>query len=454
MAGKKIDRELDLALGLAYRVLYEGAYSSIIPYTLLETDFSSNQKNYVSAITLGLIENYIYLDFLLARLVSRSMKKKIKILLLLALYEMEFMENNAAHITVNRYVEFAKANFPHVSGFMNAVLRSHLRKDRPSLDLTKLDEAAIYYSHPLELAELWAGAYGEEEAIAIMRGNSLKPKLSLRVNTRLISRGDLILVLEEEGLKCSPSEHSDRVIIVDDLASNSLEELASYYRGLFYVQDLSSIEFLEDLDFKGVTKALDLCAAPGGKSLFMAEFVEGSVVSCDVSSTKLDLIERNARRLKFRPYYRATDARDVLLKIEEAEKTSGESVKLISLLNDAAVYRPEFEAYFDLVLCDVPCSGLGVIRKKPEIKYRKEMKSLGPVLELQARILENAAHYVRNKGLLVYSTCTTNPAENEEGLAQFLEGEAGKDYTLVKERLIRSSNSYSDGFYYAIMSRR
>lgn len=459
-AAAKKDRELDLALNLTHRVLFEGAYSSVVPYTLLETELSSNQRNYVSAISLGLIENYIYLDYLLARLVNRSMKKKIKLLLLLALYEIEFMPHNAAHITVNRYVEFAKANFPHAAGFMNAVLRNHLRKDGPKLDLTRLDEAAIYYSHPLELAELWEAAYGREEALAILRANSQKPRLSLRVNTRLTTREELLKILEEEGLKCRPSEHSERVIIVDELSSNSIEDLASYYRGLFYVQDLSSVAFIEAIDIEPGSRLLDLCAAPGGKSLFMAEKPAGTIVSCDITEAKVELIERNARRLKLGPYLRARDAESAIKLMEDnppspgTTQDEGKGPRLISLVNDAAAYRPEFEQEFDVVLCDVPCSGLGVIRKKPEIKYRKEIKSLGPVLELQARILENAAHYVKRDGLLIYSTCTTNPAENEEGLARFLATDLGADYSLTKEVSMLSSNAYSDGFYYAVMSRK
>lgn len=453
---QKRDRELDYALNLAHRVMYEGAYSSVIPYTLIETDLNSNQRKYVSAITLGLIENFIYLDFLLARLVSRSMKKKVRMLILLALYELEYMPNNAAHITVKRYVEYAKANFPHAAGFINAVLRNHLRSEKPKLDLTQLGEAAIYYSHPIELAQIWARAYGEEEAVAIMRGNNLRPELSLRVNTRLTTGEELLNTLEEEGIKCRKSEHSERVLVVEDLGSKSIEELASYHRGLFYVQDLSSVEFLESIDYRSPCRILDLCASPGGKSLYFAEEGNAAIVSCDVSELKLELIERNAGRLKLRPYVRAKTPREALNLVEEAEQTGGayaEKSGLISLLNDAAVYREDFDQAFDMVLCDVPCSGLGVIRKKPEIKYRKEIKSLAPVLELQARILENAAHYVRRDGLLIYSTCTTNPAENEERPAKFLAGELGKNFTLVQELSTRSSNAYSDGFYYAIMRR-
>lgn len=447
---KKIDKELDLALNLTYRVLFEGAYSSVIPYALIETELSSKQKNYVSAISLGVIENYLYLDFLLSRLVSRSMKKKIKVLLLLALYEIEYMKENAAHITVNRYVEFAKAHFPHVSGFINAVLRNHLRQDGPELDMTKLEDAALLYSHPLEIAQLWEKAYGREETIAIMKANSQKPKVCLRVNTKLMGREELIRLLEEEGLECHPSEHTERAIIVENFGETSIEELEAYYRGLFYVQDLSSIEFLDSLDFKGVERALDLCAAPGGKSLYMAEEGLPFILSCDINLNKLGLIEKNARRLKFRPYVRAASPAEAM----DLLKKEREEALLVSLLNDAAVYREEFEEGFDLVLCDVPCSGLGVIRKKPEIKYRKEMKSLGPMLELQARILENAAHYVRGSGLLIYATCTTNPAENEERVREFLACRGGSSFVLEKERGTHSSNSYSDGFYYAVLRKQ
>lgn len=450
MEKQKMDKELDLALNLTHRVLFEGAYSSVIPYTLIETELSSKQKNYVSAVSLGVIENYLYLDFLLSRLVSRSMKKKIKVLLLLALYEIEFMEGNAAHITVNRYVEFAKAHFPHVSGFINAVLRNHLRQEGPEFDMTKLEDAALFYSHPLELAKLWEKAYGREEALAIMKANSQKPKVCLRVNTKLIKREELISLLEEEGLTCMPSEHTERAVIVEHFGENSIEELEAYYKGLFYVQDLSSIEFLESLELQGIERALDLCAAPGGKSLFMAEYSLPSILSCDINPNKLGLIERNARRLKFSPYVRAASPGEAM---ELLEKKQG-ATQLVSLLNDAAVYRKEFEEGFDLVLCDVPCSGLGVIRKKPEIKYRKEMKSLGPMLELQARILENAAHYVRGSGLLIYATCTTNPAENEERVREFLACRGGSSFVLEKERGTHSSNSYSDGFYYAVLRKQ
>ncbi len=439
-----LEKTLDFSINLINRVMYEGAYSSVISYSL-ERDKTLNkaQKSYVSALSFGVIENWILLNHYIDLLAKKRIKKNIRTLLLCALYEIEFMEENLEHLSVNAYVSYVKKNTPYASGFVNAILRSHLRS-RPVLDTPRsLKDFALLYSHPLELARLWADAYGLESAIKIMAENQKKPPISLRVNSKYFNRSDLKFALESEGVRSIESPYSKSALIVESLGKNSIDSLDAFKKGMFYIQDISSIVLIDALNLRGDERVLDLCSSPGGKGLGVAERLSsGRVMLCDVSQSKVGLINDNAKRLRLGREFGS----DVIENI---------------VINDASLYNDEFESGFDVVLADVPCSGLGLIRKKPEIKYTKKIKKLKSMLELQEAILRQASRYVKPGGVLVYSTCTMNPQENDERIDCFLEKNSSytnEEFSLGEihgnpNMSFLTSNGYSDGFYISMLRR-
>ncbi len=429
---------IDCVIDVLYRIIYEEAYSSIIPLSVKKEEFSKKEEAYALLLSYGVIENLILLNHYLDELAKKRVKKKVRILLLLALYEIEFMDNNLAHLSVNFYVNYAKKKYSYAKNFVNAILRSHLRKGVSRLKPERFEDYAVFYSHPLELANLFKRAYGEEKAIDIMRLNQTKPKLNLRVNLTKCDRDGLIENLKKEGVDVTASEQSDRCLIVDSLNAASISSLKAFDEGLFYIQDIASIILADALNISGDEKILDLCSAPGGKALALCEDIQrqdgkGTVTACDIFDKKLDIIRENAERL---------------------------GLKIDVLKRDASILNSAFIDAFDIVLADVPCSGFGIIRKKSEIKYRKIEKNVESMIKLQEAILSNASKYVKIGGRLVYSTCTMNPEENEKRIEEFLR--ENQNYVSEPFESLRiQSDSFlqlftseeNDGFFIAILKR-
>ncbi len=429
---------IDAVIDNLYRVIYEDAYSSVITLNIKSQGFTKAEENYALRLSYGVLENYILLNYYLDELAKKRIKKKIRLLILLALYEIEFMDNNQNHITVNSYVNYAKKTYPFAKNFVHAILRSHLRAGVARFKASSFDDYAIYYSFSPEIAGLLKKSYGEEKAIDIMRHSQLKADLNLRVNLTKCTAEELILSLQEDGVSAKKSDLSDRCVIIESLHANNITSLQSYQDGCFYIQDIASILLADALHINGDEKILDLCSAPGGKALALAEDIKrlgglGEITACDIFDRKLNKIKENADRL---------------------------AVNMNILKNDASLLNKDFIDGFDVVLADVPCSGFGIIRKKIEIKYRKLGQNLENMLKLQEEILRKASQYVKKDGRLVYSTCTMNPAENEKQVKKFLK--ENKAFILDSfETVLLQSASYlqlytsdkTDGFFIAILKR-
>lgn len=434
-----LDKTISMSCDLISSIMYQGNYSSVISSSLEKNGhLSVPEKKHISVLSLGVVENWILLNYYIDRLAKKRIKQNIRLILLCALFEIEFMKNNINHITVDSYVEYVKKTMPYASGFVNAILRNHIRSGE-ILKPNTFDEYALLYSHPHDLAELWKKYYGEEEALKIMKANQEKPLISIRLNFKHYTPEDLIKSLSKENLKINQSPYSKFAFTLDSLDGKSIESLESFKKGMFYIQDISSILLIDALNLKGNEKVLDLCSSPGGKGIGIAERLStGSITLCDKSEKKLKVIKDNIKRLK--PDDKVIDK---------------------VMINDASLLRNEFLSSYDIVLADVPCSGLGLIRKKPEIKYVKQMKNIKNMLKLQSRILEQASKYVKPGGLLVYSTCTMNPPENEERVKNFLEKH--RDFTCEQfktdsvkgnpDMIFLTSNGYSDGFYVSLLRR-
>ncbi len=385
----------------AYRVLMrtdsEGAYSNIALNAELSKIEDEREKSLATAIVYGTLENLRLLDRQIRTLTGKSVKKlqpAVRTILRMGLTQLVFMDKIPDSAAVNECVNLAKKFANPASGFVNGVLRSFIRSGK-TLSLPEQDEdpelyLAAKYSVPHWLSKLWTESYGIErceEILSVIKGRA---PVYLRVNTTKIDMEALCEKLAEEGVKAARTKLESAVSVE---ASGAIDKLSSYEEGLFHVQDLASQLCCMILGAEENSTVYDVCAAPGGKSFTIAQMMKGTgkIISCDLYPRRVSLIAQGAKRLE----------------LGNIEPT----------VRDASVKE---SAKADYVLCDVPCSGLGVIRRKPDImlKAKNELDSLS---EIQRDIFASAASLVKKGGVLVYSTCTLNPSENEENVKWFLQ---------------------------------
>lgn len=347
----------------------------------------------------GVVQNRYKLDFFLQQLLTgkvKSLHPVVRDILHLGLYQIFEMDRVPDAAAVNESVALAKKYCSaqrFAPGLVNGVLRNAIRRRDTIEQPTQWQEK---YSHPQELIDLLKAYVGKERIEPMLRANNEVPKTVVQVNTLKITADDLAARLEREGVAaCAHSWMPDCLVLS---GTGNLETLSAFREGLFYVQDAAAklSVLCACLPSDGEAQVLDCCAAPGGKSFAAAIAMRGrgTVTSCDVYAHKTALIAAGAARLG----------------LENIHAT----------LVDATVFRPEWGGRFDVLLCDVPCSGYGIIRKKPDIRY-KSVRRTADLPALQMKILENQAKYVRPGGLLLYSTCTLVRRENEDIVAQFLQ---------------------------------
>ena len=413
----------------------EGAYSNIaLDFLLSKSDCDTRDKAFVSNLFYGVIERKLTLDYQIALYTSKplnKMKTEVLTALRLGAYQILFMDKVPSSAAVNESVKLVKNNgFSFASGVVNAVLR---KIDKNGLVLpseeNKAEFMSVKYSCPQWLINKWIKEYGYDCTCEILEHSLGAPATYIRVNNTLISSDDLITLLEREGVKVISTDVDGCLEIT--LGGKGVEALESFRKGLFHVQDKACQLCVKALNPKSGERIFDLCAAPGGKTYTIAETMcdEGEVLSFDIHSHRVRLIENGANRLLLG------------------------SVK--ALEGDATVYN-EALGTADAVLCDVPCSGFGIISRKPEIKYKNpdEVKEL-PALQLS--ILQNAARYVKNGGRLVYSTCTLSKGENEKVCNRFLQ--SNSEFKTVASFGDNGYNTLlpqmynSDGFFIACFER-
>ena len=367
-------------------------YSNIaIDNALRESNLSHADKALVSALVYGVIERRLTLDYYISKLSTRELRtieKDALCALRMGLYQLIYMDKIPPHAAINETVSLCKRSF---AGFVNAILRSYTRLDSPIPLPSKEDNPAEYlsvaYSVCPELAEKFIAVFGISRAEEILRATFDTPKTTLRVNTLKTTREELAERIDGAEL----SALSPAAIKV----SGSVRELYGYADGLFFVQDEASQICVGAVGAKSGDTVIDACACPGSKSFGMAIEMrnDGAVLSFDLHKNKLSLISSGAERLGV----------DII-------KTDA---------NDARNFLPELEGKADCVLCDVPCSGFGVLAKKPELRYKSPATSAS-LPDIQLAILDNCSRYVRSGGVLVYSTCTVFPEENGGNVERFL----------------------------------
>ncbi len=390
----------------AYKVLMrtetEGAYSNIALNAELSKVEEEREKALASMIVYGTLENNEILDRQIAALTGKSIKKlqpEVRVILRMGLFQLVFMDKIPESAAVNECVNLAKKFAPRASGLVNGVLRSFIRKGK-RLDIPDKETAdsaeylSAKYSVPRWLAKLWNDSYGFEKSEEILSSIKGRAPVYLRVNTAKITEDELCARLEADGIKAEKTKLEGALEI---RMSGAIDKLPAYKEGLFHVQDLASQLCCMVLGAGEDSLVYDVCASPGGKTFTIAQHMKstGKIISCDLYPHRVSLIAQGAQRLG----------------LENIEPT----------VRDASV-REEAEA--DLVLCDAPCSGFGVIRRKPDIMLKTEQaaqEEIKAISAIQRDILSASAALVKKGGVLVYSTCTLNPAENEENARWFAE---------------------------------
>lgn len=393
----------------------------------------SREAALATRLVYGVLQNQMLLDHYLGNLSSLPLEKldpKVLDILRLGGYQLLFMDQVPTHAAVDEAVKLTKAcaKNPRTAGFVNAVLRNldRQREALPPLPGVGWERLSVQYSHPLWLVKEFAGRLdGDEgEVERLLAADNQAAPMSVQVNTRKISTEKLAETLEGEGVKAEGHPWMADCLLLEN--TGDLEELASFREGLFYVQDAAAKAAVMAACPRTGERVLDLCAAPGGKSFAAAVAMgdAGEIVSRDIYPWKVKEIETGAARLGFSTVVHAAlgDATGDV----EAEK-------------------------FDLVIADVPCSGLGIIRKKPDIRYKNpaEFETLGPV---QDAILENAGRAAKPGGRVLYATCTLRKEENEGRVTAFLARHGG-GFALEAQETLWPQRKGTDGFYYAVLRR-
>ncbi|MFD2661029.1 16S rRNA (cytosine(967)-C(5))-methyltransferase RsmB [Paenibacillus thailandensis] len=404
--GPKPRSARELALDTLLKVAETGAYSNLqLNRALQEAQLSKADAALVTELVYGTIQRQKTLDYWLAQFAAKGLGKLepwVLQLLRLSLYQLLYLDRIPPHAAVNEAVAIAKRRgHQGISGMVNGMLRSIVRRRSELVPeaisgANEAERIATAHSYPEWLAKRWIDRYGEDAAERICASGNEPPHASLRVNRLKNDAAQVLAELQADGYEADRSPAAPQVGIVVRRGGN-MADTAGYREGRWTVQDESSMLVAQVVAPKPGMQVLDCCAAPGGKSTHLAELMEGKgkVWANDIHPHKLQLIEAQVARLG----------------LANVEAIIGDAAKL------GERFAPES---LDAVLLDAPCSGLGVIRRKPEIKWTKSPEDVEAIAEIQKRLLDAVAVLVKPGGTLVYSTCTIEPKENERQVERFL----------------------------------
>ena len=441
---EKIDRVRELAMQVLQKVHVEGAYANVVLVeTLREVQLSERDRRFLTELVYGVTKAGASLDYMIGRYVAdlRKAQPAIRELLRLGFYQIFCMDRVPPSAACNTAVELAKKHGRRgAESFVNGVLRAALREPERAAfpDGRDARSLALRTWHPQWMVERWIRTYGYERTEELCRCNNTSAPLSMRVNTLRTNRDALMEQLAAAGAQVRASAWVPDGIVLD--AHGALDELAALREGLAQVQDESSMLVAHILGAEPGMTVIDACAAPGGKTTHIAQRMEnrGRILAFDIYEEKIRRIERNAKRLG--------------ISIIEAH------------LSDACEIGAVYAGQADRVLVDAPCSGLGVLRRKPDARWKKSARDAKTLPSLQHAILESAAQTVKKGGVLVYSTCTMEECENAAVVNAFLEThtdfaleETGRFLPVQKtaERMVQIMPEADgpDGFFIARMRR-
>ncbi|NLX61057.1 MAG: 16S rRNA (cytosine(967)-C(5))-methyltransferase RsmB [Tissierellia bacterium] len=417
----------EIAFKILLDVHLKGAYSNFSINKYLKGIENTRDENLIREIVYGVIENLTYLDYMIAKLSNRKIERidpKILEILRIGVYQIAFMDKIPHRAAVNEAVNLAK-KYGHkgLVGFTNGILRNFSRKKEKVMEVDvkdKIDYLTIKYSHPKWMVKRWIKEFSYDFTESLLKHNNSKPKLNIRVNTLKVTREELKNLLLNYGYEVDETPYAkDGLIIENPIRITEIEE---FNKGYFTIQDESSMLVAEILSPKENAVVLDLCSAPGGKSTHMAQIMnnKGRIISCDIYDHKLNLVKETANRLG--------------ITIIETQK------------QDALKLNEEFIEKMDYVLVDAPCSGLGIIRRRPEIKWNRQEKDIEELSSIQKQILNNAGKYLKPGGALVYSTCTIEREENLGVIEDFLKKNNNFVLYEFKHEINQSTDNREKGY--------
>jgi 16S rRNA (cytosine967-C5)-methyltransferase len=444
---------------IAARVLKQRAASADYVENLLDVELaaarlSTKDRALCQELVYGVVRWQAALDWLIARKTAgRTQKACLQILLRLGLYQIFWLDRIPDHAAVHETVELAKrGGFGEQSGFVNAVLRAYLREHEAAeraLAELKTAQPHLGYSHPDWLCARWQNRWGAETAAQLMAWNNTPPKTYARVNALKADAGKLLAQWRDEQVEYDffRRDWTGENLVFELKSHPPLAYLASFQQGLFYVQDPSTLLAVHELDPQPGETVFDFCAAPGGKTTYIAQLVQnqGHIVASDVSTERVKLIQENCQRLGVTCVEIRSSRREAA-PISKSETRNPKPDSSQSLVTSAAT-RPGDNRQFDKVLVDVPCSNTGVMRRRVDLRWRIRPEDIERLRATQLDLLRQAAAFLKPGGTLVYSTCSLEPEENGEVVKRFLGDHAG--FKLEGERELLPFVDGVDGAYVA-----
>lgn len=433
MTNQSMAREL--ALDCLIEIMEKDQYSHLVLKSVLDKYeyLEKQERAFLTRLVEGTLERCVEMDYILdsfSKVKVKKMKPLVRNLLRMSVYQLRYMDSVPDSAVCNEAVKLAKKRgFSQLSGFVNGVLRSIARQkneitfgDR-SKDMTAFLE--VQYSMPRWIVEQFLREYGEAKTEEILRGFHAQRGLSVRVNLAQTTPGKLAEELASQGITVKQNEEVSYALEL--FGYDHLNAIPQFVRGDFYVQDVSSMLVAQTADPKENAYIIDVCAAPGGKSTHLAEKLKctGMVDARDLTAYKVGLIEENRMRHNLS--------------------------NLTAKVWDATVFDEASEERADVLICDLPCSGLGVLGKKTDIRYKMTPQKQAELVDLQRLILKTVHSYVKKGGTMIYSTCTIHRAENEENVAWFLA--QYPEFRLVSKRQLLPGQVGQDGFFIAKLVR-
>lgn len=434
-----------VAVDVITQVFSNKAYSNIVlGKELNRQNLSDVDKGLVTEIVYGTIKYRYTIDKIIQSFTGKNFNKLDKFVLnvlRISIYQIKYLDKIPHFAAVNEAVNLTKKNVSiGASKLVNGVLRNYLRNlNKNYASENPIDKLCFEYSFPKWLVEHFIKQYGKKSAENILCGLNERPAITVRVNELKGDYESVYSKMEQDGYDiCEGYVAPEAIRIVN---GRNIENNSLFNEGYVTVQDESAMLVAPSMDIEDNLKILDLCSAPGGKTTHISEIMNntGEVLAFDIHENKLSLIQDNANRLSIK------------------------NIKCKTL--DATKYDKDLNKYADRVLIDVPCSGLGIIRKKPEIKYTKNIKDLKAIVQIQREIMNNAAKYVKKDGVILYSTCTLNKDENEKNIKWFIENHPnfkleplfyGNAENIVygeNGEVTILPNKYMDGFFIAKIRR-
>ena len=395
----------EIAISAIGNILQEKAYNNITLKKIFseKENLSSEEKAFITQLVNGTIRNVIYIDYIINSF-SNTKTKKMKPLILnilrVSVYQIIFMEKVPISAVCNEAVNITKKKkFNGLSGFVNGVLRNISRNKEninlPDIKKEPIKYLSIKYSYPEWIIENWLLEMDFQTTEEVCKANLLPPKICVCINTNKITKEKLKQIFEKENIQFEDGKLSENALYI--FKTKDISKSEAFKKGYFHIMDESSMLSVEALGIKKGQTIIDVCSAPGGKSFYSSYLMknEGEIFSRDIHSHKIKLLEDAKKRLG--------------INIIKTQKL------------DATIFNPEDENKADALIIDAPCSGLGILRKKPDIKYNKNLEDINELVSIQKEILKTCSKYVKKGGTIIYSTCTICKKENIENVNWFLE---------------------------------